>query len=51
MLVAEAARLDELRMEAQEARKFEANLASGQQARAVGDLEVLVAERPLRESL
>ena len=50
VLVAEAARLDELRMEAQEAR-IEAYLASGQQARAVGDLEVLVAERPLRESL
>jgi basic membrane lipoprotein Med (substrate-binding protein (PBP1-ABC) superfamily)/DNA-binding SARP family transcriptional activator/class 3 adenylate cyclase len=49
-LLAEAARLDELRLEAQEAR-IEGLLASGAEARAIGELEVLVARNPLRESL
>jgi WD40 repeat protein/DNA-binding SARP family transcriptional activator/class 3 adenylate cyclase len=49
-LLAEAARLDGLRLEAQEAR-IEGLLASGAEARAIGELEVLVARNPLRESL
>jgi WD40 repeat protein/DNA-binding SARP family transcriptional activator/tRNA A-37 threonylcarbamoyl transferase component Bud32 len=49
-LLAEAARLDELRLEAQEAR-IEGLLAAGAQARAVGELETLVARHPWRESL
>jgi WD40 repeat protein/DNA-binding SARP family transcriptional activator/class 3 adenylate cyclase len=48
--VAEAARLDELRLEAQELRA-EGLLASGAPARAVGDLEALLARHPWRESL
>jgi WD40 repeat protein len=47
-LVAEAARLDELRLEAQEER-IGALLAIGAAARAIGDLEPLVARHPLRE--
>jgi DNA-binding SARP family transcriptional activator len=49
-LLAEATRLDQLRLEAQEAR-VDALLATGAQARAIGELEVLVAHDPLRESL
>jgi DNA-binding SARP family transcriptional activator len=49
-LLAEAARLDELRLEAQEAR-IEGLLAAGAQARAIGELEALVARHPWRESL
>jgi WD40 repeat protein/DNA-binding SARP family transcriptional activator len=49
-LLAEAARLDELRIEAQEHR-IEALLASGAQARAIGELETLLAHNPWRESL
>ncbi|MGA9159268.1 MAG: BTAD domain-containing putative transcriptional regulator [Actinomycetota bacterium] len=49
-LLAESARLDELRIEAQEAR-IEGLLASESQARAIGELEALVARHPLRESL
>ncbi len=49
-LLAEAARLDELRIEAQEAR-VEGLVAAGAQARAVGELEALVARHPWRESL
>jgi WD40 repeat protein/DNA-binding SARP family transcriptional activator len=49
-LLAEAARLDELRLEAQEARS-EGLLAAGAQARAIGELEALVARHPWRESL
>jgi WD40 repeat protein/DNA-binding SARP family transcriptional activator len=49
-LLAEAARLDELRLEAQEAR-VEGLLAAGAQARAIGELEALVARHPWRESL
>ncbi|MGH2818817.1 MAG: BTAD domain-containing putative transcriptional regulator [Actinomycetota bacterium] len=48
-LVAEAARLDELRLEAQEDR-IEGLLASGAQARAIGELETLLARHPWRES-
>ena len=49
-LMAEAARLDELRLEAQEVR-IEGLLAGGAQARAIGDLEALLARHPWRESL
>ena len=44
----EAMRLDELRVTAVEER-IEAELASGAHAQAIGDLEALVAEHPLRE--
>jgi WD40 repeat protein/DNA-binding SARP family transcriptional activator len=50
LLLAEAARLDELRLEAQETR-IEGLLAAGLQARAIGELEALVARHPWRESL
>jgi WD40 repeat protein len=49
-LLAEATRLDDLRLEAQEDR-VEGLLAIGAQARAIGELEVLLARHPLRESL
>jgi WD40 repeat protein/DNA-binding SARP family transcriptional activator/type II secretory pathway predicted ATPase ExeA len=49
-LVAEAARLEELRLEAQEAR-IEGLLAAGAPARAIGELEALVARNPWREGL
>ncbi|HXJ66541.1 MAG TPA: BTAD domain-containing putative transcriptional regulator, partial [Actinomycetota bacterium] len=49
-LLAEAARLEELRLEAQEAR-IEGLLAARAQARAIGELEALVARHPWRESL
>ena len=49
-LVSEAARLDDLRLEAQEDR-IEGLLATGAQSRAIGELENLVARHPLRESL
>ncbi len=49
-LLAESARLDELRLEAQEAR-IEGLLAASAQARAIGELEALVARHPWRESL
>ena len=49
-LLAEAARLDEIRLEAQEDR-IRGLLAGGHDARAVGELETLVAAQPLREGL
>lgn len=49
-LLAEAARLDELRMSAQEAR-IEGLLATGANARALAELEPLLARDPLHESL
>ena len=49
-LLAEAARLDELRLEAQEVR-IEGLLAGGAEARAIGELEALLARHPWRESL
>jgi WD40 repeat protein/DNA-binding SARP family transcriptional activator/class 3 adenylate cyclase len=49
-LLAEAARLDELRLEAQEVR-IEGLLASSAQVRAIGELETLLARHPWRESL
>jgi WD40 repeat protein/DNA-binding SARP family transcriptional activator len=49
-LVAEAARLDDLRLEAQETR-IEGLLAAGVQARAIAELEALIARHPWRESL
>ena len=49
-LVSEAARLDELRLEAQEVR-IEGLLAGGSQVRAIGELESLVARHPWQESL
>jgi WD40 repeat protein/DNA-binding SARP family transcriptional activator len=49
-LLAEAARLNELRLEAHEHR-MEALLASGAQALAIGELETLLARHPWRESL
>ena len=49
-LLAESARLDDLRLDAQQAR-CEALLACGDPARSAGILEALVAEHPLRESL
>ena len=48
--LAEAARLEELRLAALE-RRIEADLACGRHADLVGDLEALVAEHPLRERL
>jgi WD40 repeat protein/DNA-binding SARP family transcriptional activator/class 3 adenylate cyclase len=49
-LLVEAARLDQLRLEAQEVR-IEGLLAGGTQARAIGELETLLAGHPWRESL
>jgi len=49
-LLAQAARLDELRLEAQETR-IEGLLAAGAQAQAIGELETLLARHPWRESL
>jgi WD40 repeat protein/DNA-binding SARP family transcriptional activator len=49
-LLAEAARLDELRAAAQESR-IEALLATGAQANALAELEPLLAGDPLRENL
>jgi DNA-binding SARP family transcriptional activator len=49
-LLAEAARLDELRLEAQEVR-IEGLLAGGGEGRAIGELEALLARHPWRESL
>jgi WD40 repeat protein/DNA-binding SARP family transcriptional activator/class 3 adenylate cyclase len=49
-LLAEAARLDELRLEAQEAR-VEGLMASGAEARAIGELEALLGYHPWRERL
>jgi DNA-binding SARP family transcriptional activator len=49
-LAREAARLEELRLAATEGR-IEADLALGLQAQAVGELENLVAEHPVRERL
>src|SRR5215218_9851744 len=49
-LLADAARLDELRFEAQETR-IEGLLAAGVQDRAIGELEALIAGHPWRESL
>ena len=49
-LLVEAARLDELRLEAQEFR-IEGLLAGGAEARAIGELEALLARHPWRESL
>lgn len=49
-LLADAARLDELRSEAQEDR-IEGFLAGGAQGRAIGELEALLARNPLRERL
>ena len=49
-LLAESTRLDELRLEAQETR-IEGLLAAGAQARAIGELESLIARHPWRESL
>jgi WD40 repeat protein/DNA-binding SARP family transcriptional activator len=49
-LLPEAARLDQLRLEAQETR-IEGLLAAGDQTRAIGELEPLIARHPWRESL
>ena len=49
-LVAEAARLDDLRLEAQQDR-IEGLLASGAQARAIGELETVLTRHPWREGL
>jgi WD40 repeat protein/DNA-binding SARP family transcriptional activator len=49
-LLAEAARLDELRLEAQETR-IEGLLAAGLEAQTIGELEALIARDPWRESL
>ena len=49
-LVAESARLDDLRLGAQEER-IDGLLASGQAARAIGEAEALLARHPLRERL
>jgi WD40 repeat protein/DNA-binding SARP family transcriptional activator len=49
-LLAEATRLDDRRLEAQEER-VEGLLALGAPARAIGELEVMLADHPLRESL
>src|SRR6478672_10605746 len=48
--LAEAARLDDLRLQAQEDR-IEGMLAAGAAGRAVGEIEALLAHYPLRESL
>jgi DNA-binding SARP family transcriptional activator len=50
LLVAEALRLDEMRLHAVEMR-IEADLACGRHAELVGELRALVAEHPLREPL
>ena len=50
MLVAEALRLDEMRLHAVE-RRIEAELGCGRHAELVGELRALVAEHPLREPL
>jgi DNA-binding SARP family transcriptional activator/class 3 adenylate cyclase len=49
-LLAEAARLDELRLEAQETR-IEGLLAAGVQAQTIAELDALIARHPWRESL
>ncbi|HEY6567569.1 MAG TPA: BTAD domain-containing putative transcriptional regulator, partial [Actinomycetota bacterium] len=49
-LLAEAARLDERRLEAQEDR-VEGLMANGDHARAVGEIEALLPHHPLREGL
>src|SRR5215203_5663885 len=49
-LLAEAARLDELHLEAQETR-IEGLLAAGVQAQTIAELEALIAQHPWRESL
>ena len=49
-LLAEAARLDELRLEAEETR-IEGLLAAGIQAQTIGELEALISRHPWRESL
>ena len=50
LLVAEALRLDEMRLHALE-RRIEADLACARDAELVGELRSLVAENPLREPL
>ena len=50
LLVAEALRLDEMRLHAVE-RRIEAELECGHHAELVGELRALVAEHPLREPL
>jgi DNA-binding SARP family transcriptional activator len=50
LLVAEALRLDEMRLHALE-RRIEAELACGRHAELVGELRALVTEHPLREPL
>ena len=50
LLVAEALRLDEMRLHALE-RRIEADLACARDAELVGELRSLVAEHPLREPL
>jgi WD40 repeat protein/DNA-binding SARP family transcriptional activator/class 3 adenylate cyclase len=49
-LVAEAARLEDLRLEAQQDR-IEGLLATGAQIRAIGELETVLTRHPWRESL
>jgi DNA-binding SARP family transcriptional activator len=49
LLVAEALRLDEMRLHAQE-RRIEADLACSRHGELVGELRALVSEQPLRES-
>lgn len=49
-LLAEGGRLDDLRLEAQEER-IEGLMASGANARTIGELEALIALHPWRESL
>jgi WD40 repeat protein/DNA-binding SARP family transcriptional activator len=49
-LLAAATRLEDLRLEAQEAR-VDGFLATGGQARAIGELEALLVHHPFRESL
>jgi WD40 repeat protein/DNA-binding SARP family transcriptional activator/class 3 adenylate cyclase len=49
-LLSEATRFEDLRLEAQEAR-VDALLATGAHARAIADLEVLLADHPFRERL
>jgi DNA-binding SARP family transcriptional activator len=50
LLVAEALRLDEMRLHVLE-RRIEADLVCGRDAELVGELRALVAEHPLREPL
>lgn len=50
LAVAEATRLDELRLTAQEAR-IEADLGLGRHAAVIGELESLISRHPLRERL